>query len=325
MPKFSTAFGIRKTQAELDFVDVSLRTDNLLFVDPFALSQRRDRWSQEAHRTVVTFFQHLVDEIRAGHDVRARQLLGNLREPNETRLGYSARRPQGAGIGDMQADELFRALNESAAVREGFITSLEETELMIDGISYDKISDLTTNIIRSHLADYTAEQCNLHAVNVHQVGMPPCFNTDVMEWEARYLNLPLYRNSPVLLVPKSIVRGNPAYQQQRYYQHFVLNFLQREELSNPGSRLVRTLKDQRRVVYKKDLGTRYPRTKGFLYDFSREHPEVLHGFREWLAADDARRMTSEVDQEDEAFIAARWWKCCSIFPREAKGPPSITG
>lgn len=127
MPKFSQVFHISKTQPELDFVDVSLATDNRLFVDPFALSQKLDRWSQDAHHTLVTFFQSIVDDIRSGNEDRARRLLSNLREANETRLGYSARQPQGAGIGDMQAEELFQALSDSAAVRTGFISSLEES------------------------------------------------------------------------------------------------------------------------------------------------------------------------------------------------------
>jgi hypothetical protein len=56
-------------------------------------------------------------------------------------------------------------------------------------------------------------------------------------------------------------------------------------------------------VYKKDIAARHPLAKGFLYDFSKEHPEVLTGFREWLAAEESRRTTSDVDDEDEAFIA----------------------
>ena len=112
----------------------------------------------------------------------------------------------------MQAEQLFEALRDSAAVRTGFISSLEESELMIDGISHDKISDLTTNILRAHLADYTFAQCNLHSIPIREVAMPPCFNTDSMEWESRYLHLPVYRGLPVLLVPKSIIRRNPAYE-----------------------------------------------------------------------------------------------------------------
>jgi hypothetical protein len=163
----------------------------------------------DANGTVLTFFQQIVDDLRTGNDKHARELLANLHEPNETRLGYSQRRPQGAGIGSEQARELFEALQGSAAIRTGFITSLEESELMIEGISHDKISDLTTNIIRGELAAYTVEQCELHGVAMQNVAMPPCFDTNAMNWREGYLSLPVYRGRPVLLVPKSIVRRCP--------------------------------------------------------------------------------------------------------------------
>ncbi len=303
MPNFSAAFGLAKTQPELDFVDVSLNTDNRLFVDPFALSQKADRWSQDAHHTVVSFFQAIIDSIRQRNEQRARDLLGHLREPNETRLGYSRRRVQGAGIGDMQAEDLFNALRDSTAVQTGFINSLEESELMIEGISHDKISDLTTNIIRGELAAYTLEQCGLHNIATRDVAMPACFNTDLMDWEERYLALPIYKNRPILLVPKSIVRRSSAYKHPQYYQHFVMNYLQREELANPQSRLVRTLRNGRRRVYKKDLAQRHPRTKAFLYDFSQRHPEVLQEYRESLAQAERRGSSSDVDGPNDAVIA----------------------
>jgi hypothetical protein len=303
MPTFSAAFNLGKTQPELDFIDVSLTRDNRLFVDPFVLSQKLDSWSQDAHRTVISFFQLLVDEIRQGNEDRVKILLLHLREPNETRLGYSRRRPQGAGIGDIQAEALFEALRDSSAVRAGFIQSLEESELMIEGISHDKISDLTTNIIRGELVKYTREQCQLHGVPTQEVALPPIFNTDLMDWEARYADLPVYCNEPVLLVPKSVVRRNAAYKHPQYYRHFVLNYLQQEELGNPQSRLVRTLRNGRRVVYKKELAARFPRTKQFLYDFSRQHPEVLRDYREWLKRLEQAGITEDVDEQGERLIA----------------------
>jgi hypothetical protein len=303
MPKFSAAFQITKTQPELDFVDISLNTDNRLFVDPFALSQKVDRWSNDAHHTVVTFFQFIIDNIRQGNQDQARELLGHLREPNETRFGYSRRRSKGAGIGDEQANDLFEALRESSAVKTGFINSLEESELMIEGISYDKISDLTTNIIRGELALYTAEQCALHNVATREVAMPPCFNTDTMGWQDRFLPLPVYHDRPILLVPKSIVRRTSAYRHPQYYQHFVLNYLQREELANPLSRLVRTLRGGRRRVYKKDIAERHPRTKAFLYEFSRRHPEVLQEYRESLKQAERQGTSSEVDGPNDSVIS----------------------
>src|SRR5262245_61081690 len=126
-------FGLTKSQAELDFVNVDLNRDTLLFVDPLGLSQRVDPWSVGAHHALITFFQAIVDRIRSGHIQEAQRLLYYLSEPNETRLGFSKGRSQGAGIGGDQAFKIFAALQASSAVKTGFIASLEDCELMVDG------------------------------------------------------------------------------------------------------------------------------------------------------------------------------------------------
>lgn len=74
----------------------------------------------------------------------------------------------------MQAGQLFAALRSSTAVQTGFLRSLEECELMIDGIARDKLSDLTTNVIRGHLATYTRDQCVLFDIPIRPVAMSPC-------------------------------------------------------------------------------------------------------------------------------------------------------
>src|SRR2546427_343120 len=75
MARFSDLFGINKTQPELDFVDIDLDTDMPLFIDPFAIKQRPDPWSQTCTHTLVEFFQHVVDNIRAGNEYEAKKLL----------------------------------------------------------------------------------------------------------------------------------------------------------------------------------------------------------------------------------------------------------
>src|SRR5271154_412148 len=132
MPRFTDAFSLGKSQSELDFVDVRLDTDTWLCIDPFAISQRLDPLSTSCHRTLLAYFQHVVDSIRAENDSEAMELLGHLREPNETRLGLSSNKPQGAGVGTLQAKQLLEALRRSSAVKSGFLSSLEECELMID-------------------------------------------------------------------------------------------------------------------------------------------------------------------------------------------------
>jgi len=302
MPTFSRAFGINKSQGELDFVDVPLHTDMWLFVDPFAIGQRVDPWSQQCHRTLVAFFQRVVDDIRAGYLEEARALLAHLREPNETRFGLSKKRPAGAGIGPQQAQQLYEALKESSAVKTGFLSSLEECELMIEGIGRDKISDLTTNVIRAHLVEYTVQQCNLHAVPTQTVSLAPCFNPDTFVWQSRYADLPVWKGRPIVLVPKVIARFGTAYDHQDYYRHYVLDYLQAEE-REAASSLVHTLKSGKRVVYKKDVQRKYPCTKDFLYRFSREHPGILKKYRAELADLEKKGLGAIVQNEDEQLIA----------------------
>src|SRR5271157_4539277 len=121
MPTFTEAFGIKKAQAEIDFVDIPLGKDIRLFIDPYAISQRRDEWSQECNELIRYFFQLIIESIRSKNLDKAKELLQYLKEPNETHLGFSSNRPQGAGIGRFQADQLFKAISESSAVKTGFL------------------------------------------------------------------------------------------------------------------------------------------------------------------------------------------------------------
>lgn len=302
MATFSEHFDLSKSQGELDFVDVRLTTDLPLFVDPFAISQRVDRWSQDAHAHLLAFFQQLVDRIRSGRRQDARNLLRHLSEPNETRLGLSRGRPQGAGIGSFQADQLFRALEASNAVQTGFINSLEECELMIEGIGRDKISDLTTNVLRGKLATYTLEQCKLHGVPTRQVGLAPYFSLEMRDWVNEYLELPVAGSEPILLVPKAIARFEFSYDHRDYYRHYALDFLQAEHLAASTS-LVHALRNGKRKVYKTDLEKLFPCTKEYLFEFSKHHPEVLAEYRAELTAIERSGLHSIVQPEDEPAIA----------------------
>ena len=318
MARFSTHFNLGKTQPELDFVDVSLDEDLPLFVDPFAISRRHEPWSRDAHACLVSFFQEVVDRIRAGNRDRALALLGYLREPNETRLGLSSGRPKGAGIGAHQAVLLYEALSQSQAVQTGFLTSLEECELMIEGIGRDKISDLTTNIIRRHLALYTKNQCELLGVPIRMAAVGPQYHPDQHQWINDYLEVPVVDGRPILLVPKVIARCEPAYDHRDYYRHFALEYLQAEHI-NAGSSLVHALRDGTPRVYVKDLKREYPCSKQFLFEFSRDHPEVLQEYRDYLTHMEERGIGDAVGQVDEANIARVLKVALRSIPAGAEG------
>lgn len=290
--KFSEFFGIKKSQAELDFIDIPLDTDIPLFLDPYALSRRNDNWSYDCHTCILDYFQRIVDSIRNSEEKVALKLLSYLSEPNETRLGLSKRKPKGKGVSGKQALDLHEKIKDSSAVKTGVLKELEECELYVKGIARDKISDVTTNIIKLYLIQYTRYQCELHNIRTRKdVASGFYWDTEGHEWNQKFSSLPVYKDKRIILVPKAIVRYDLAYDHKDYYNHFIVNFLQAEHFAD-GS-LVRTLRSgEKKPPYKKEIKARYPISKDFIYSFTRDNPEVLKRYKNSLSRT-LRELTNE--------------------------------
>jgi hypothetical protein len=302
--ELSEYFNLNKTQSELDFVNTPVNSDILLFIDPFAISIRSnyDSWTSECNDSVVHYFQRIVDLIRKGKTTEVLNLLSHLGEPNEIGFGYS-KKSQGSGIGNYLAGEMFNALKNSTAVKTGFIQSIEECELMVEGISRDKISDMTTNIIRRHLIEYTKNQCDLLGIELNNIPLAPYYSVQHNDWINEYHDLPIVNGRPKLFVPKYIARCDVAYNHYDYYNNPVLNFLKAEHLSANTS-LVKLLKNKKSVVYKKDIRPTFACTKENLYEFSKKHPNVLKEYRKELEELEKKNKYSYVDLKDEKMIAS---------------------
>ncbi|MDE2125274.1 MAG: hypothetical protein KGJ62_01645 [Armatimonadetes bacterium] len=304
--RFSDHFRLGKSQAELDFIDIPLTTDIPLFVDPYALSLADDIWYMECNDLIVDFFQLVVDSIRSGDTRTAGTLLLNLHEPNETHLGLSSGRPAGRGIGRHQANQIYSQLSKSRAVASGQLRDLSDCELLIEGISNDKISDVTVNIIRGKLLEYTETQCTLLGIPTRKTQSGFVWNSDRRNWENRYVNLPTYQGERLILVPKAATRFRLAVDHQEYHRNFVLEYLQAENLEAATS-LVKVLKNGKRVVTKTDLKEKYPCSKAFLAKFSEEHPDILEEYKKSLAAKPGPPNNEEIEgvQTDRRAIDVR--------------------
>ncbi|WP_207260461.1 hypothetical protein [Desulfovibrio sp. Huiquan2017] len=287
-PRFSEYFKIDKSQAELDFVDIELDRDMPLFVDPYAISIYPGEWYSDCNEIIVDFFSTLVKLISSGSFEEAKSILIHFREPNSTRLGLSKGSPRGSGIGTGYASSLMNSILNSKAAKTGQLQDISDCELMIEGVSSDRISDMTINIIRHKLIEYTHNQCELWGVTTHKVQAGMCWDPENARWFNSFSYLPVYGDSKIILVPRNIVRYRSIINHQKYYNHFVLNFLQAENLSANTSlvTVLKTKKGEKRKVYKKTLREHYPQTKDFIAEFAQRKPETMEQYKQQAKADD---------------------------------------
>lgn len=283
--RFSEYFGLNQKQAELDFVDIDVSRDTRLFLDPYSIEIKDNEFSSRSADQIKTYFSEVMEALRTNDLDHARYLTSNLSEPRETFLGFSKGQPKGRGVGRFQADQLLSAFRGSRAFRSGMLSDLAEAELFIDGISSDKISDLTTNVIRKSLIEYTQAECNLHGIKLDRaVACAPVWDEVERCWQHGYAPLPIVDELPVILVPKYFVRWRPSLDSQEFYNHYMVEFL-RDDLIAKGSSLVRFFKKSKRpFIAKATVKERHPFVKDHLAKFVRENPQVLETYKKLQGA-----------------------------------------
>lgn len=295
--KISKKFSLGKSQFELDFVDIDINKDTPLFIDPYFLSIRKDKWSTDASRTLKSFFESFIYLIRNGKENDARSLFSFLHEPNETRLGLSKGRPRGNGMGDGDADKLFESIKTSKAVNSGLVEDLEDFKFFIPGIGKDKISDMSTNIIRRHLLDYTKQQCILWGIPLTKnINVGFWWDRKTKSWVTKHDESLVIDNKLVLLVPKGIVSYCKHITADKYFNAFVLEFLKHEHI-RMGSIFVKHRIDGTPYVTKQDLKEKVVTySKEYLLEFSEKHPDVFKDYKDWIKKHTVSIENEELDE-----------------------------
>ncbi len=290
MPRISQIFELRKTQHELDFVDINPNRDIPVYLNPFVFASRSDPFSIDASRVIVSFFQHNLTLIKGGNVDAARANFQHLNEPNETCLGQSRHQPRGRGVGNDNADDLFDSIVNSEAVKTGLVEHLEDTAIFIPGIRRDKVSDMTTNIIRLNLIHYTQRQCALWGIPL-AAGVPSGFfwDSNRMSWQQEHTDMLVIRRKKILLVPKGVVSYVKEFDASKFHRHHALVFLQEDHLRrNTNLVQVRHRRDGSSgppFVTKKDLiRQELPDEKELLANFATKHPAIFADFRKSAAA-----------------------------------------
>lgn len=199
------------SQYEVDFVIPRVGVDLPLGIDPFLLFKSRDPELQRLHQLVISHFESGLAAIRSGRIEQASRLL-QFPEAPEIGLGYTKKGKRGSGMGSFLTDLILETLRHSPAMLERGVRHIEELQLVSVGIGPDRVSDMTANIIKAHLIDYTQKQCAIWSLPL-QSGVPVqhVYDPTSGDWTDGYFDLPVspQDGSPILFVPRRIVRSLP--------------------------------------------------------------------------------------------------------------------
>lgn len=300
--RFSEYFRLGVKSEDLEFLDIYANQDIQLFLDPYGISAMRSKWSQSCELYITGFFQYLVDSIMVGDKKAIKTLLNALHEVDEVALGYSSSKPSGRGIGAIQAQDILRAFETSQAAKSGDIKDIADCALMIPGIDRDKISDITANILKKPLIEYTQQICEKYKIPMQRVAVNNIFDYTTLTFTSFFCDLPVINEMPKILLPISSIRRDPQLRKDKYYRNFVLEFLKAEH-EHAGDPLAQILKNGRVVVRISDLKKKFPMSADYLYEFSKQHPAVLEKFKSELRRTAGKEQTPTLQPNRKVLSA----------------------
>lgn len=273
----SDIFNLNKKQEDLDFIDIVVNDDNLLFIDPRLIEISENPYSKEMKKSIEFFWGEVLKDIRSKDVKSLYKTLSGLSEPNETRLGFAVSKKKGNSISTKIKPKLIEAIQRNKAVQTGILSDFADAELFIEDIGPDRISDITTKIIKSELVKFTQDQCNNLGIPMETVKQKDFFNTSTLRWEHKSVELPTYAGKAIIFVPKDIVRlkGSSNSNLSCFYRFAIRKFISNDkdyiqDISPSG-------KDG--LLQLKDVKAEYPLSKESLSNWMLKYPKMLVDFK----------------------------------------------
>lgn len=210
-PRLTEAYDVFVAQEDVSFAIPFLGEDVPLYLDPFLLWRSPSQQDNSLHELILGAFNHLGWLASKGRRDEAVATLVAASECDEIGLGNSRSRV-GKRVGVKKAGEVIDIFERLPAYsRDGF-QHIEEAQLYVDGISKDRISDISANVIKSFLIDYTMDECDRLGIPRSDVRIPLLYKSKTRSFiRDELVSLPISPNGgrPIILVPKRWLRHVP--------------------------------------------------------------------------------------------------------------------
>lgn len=273
--------------SDIDFVDIHVNRDTQLYIDPERVSLSAHPFARIATDLIESFFGVLCDIAKSRDYDAAYQLLSYGREPNETHLGLSEAKSRGKGTTPEILMPIIEEMIDLGLFDNGLVSQLGDLQLWTPNFHFDRLSDLTTNIIRSALIQYTDFQYSAWNLPTSEIQQRPTTVWDdrLCKWVQKPCPSFYVDGYPVLLVPKEFVGRSMLSSPGELLQKYALRYRQQGYLdANSDYCHRRTNRNgeeiitppTKREVYAMDV--QGSPSKEFLRQIGNEHPQIIHEF-----------------------------------------------
>lgn len=230
---FSEKFNVNSELIEsYGAIDISLVCDVPLFVDPMLIFNSNKPEYKALHEGIIKFFHFLYKKAEKGLTKKEIGAWFNFKEVPNNWLGYSLVGNKGLALGQKYAEFLYHniafAINTNGLTRSSHI---EKIMLLYEGSGKDKISDLTVNLIKSYLCEYTEKFAIEHIDSRYLKRLPvekAYFNYETESFVSKEYTLPYIYNEDrkieyVLLTPYDLLREDePAINKRDFLDSYDL-------------------------------------------------------------------------------------------------------
>lgn len=234
-PRITEYNNIFIPQINLDFAIPLLDEDIPLFVDPFLLWKSPSYQDKSIHSSVLNSFNHLgwMTKNNKKNDAIKQIIISS--ECEEVGLGLSNKR-KGNKISQKTANEILSLFEIIPQYNKREFTHFEEIQFYIEGISKDRISDISCNFMKSFLIDFTIDQCEKINIPMVDCVLPTLYNLEKYSFDENIkVKLPINPNSklPIIFVPKRWLRFIPWINFDDYYK----DYCPKDKINNDGEEL----------------------------------------------------------------------------------------
>lgn len=213
-------YRIHKSQEEVDFLIPFLDQDRRFFLDPAQLRYSEDPLIIEWQKDIIRFLSIVNDAISKGDHVKLKRLL-SIGESKDIGLGYCAEGHKGSGVGSEISDHVIYAIAGNPGFKTKGIERIEEIQWLDKLIGPDRVGDLTANILKQKIIEYTIAQADKVGIPRKKVRVRKVFDFSKEEWIEKIVEVPvndlvrvidaLNPHPPVLLLPKETLKALPLF------------------------------------------------------------------------------------------------------------------